>query len=94
MGDDQCHEYVVRCGQFERCDLPATGHAIDVESIYPACGEHQMDTAAVMLAALDVMHSTRAMDPFTGTSVRALTEAEVRWADLMRDWMTARGIDL
>lgn len=92
--DEVCHEGVVRGGVFEPCDLPATGHAIDVESIYPACDEHQMDTAAVMLAALDIMHATRAMDPFAGSSVRALTDAEVRWAGLMRDWMTARGIEL
>lgn len=45
-------------------------------------------------AALDIMHATRAMDPFAGSSVRALTDAEVRWAGLMRDWMTARGIEL
>lgn len=50
-------------------------------------------TDEVMAAGVDVIRSYRALDVFSGASVRAVTDAEVRWSELMRAWMDARGIE-
>ncbi len=54
----------------------------------------ESDTDEVMAAAVDVMHSWRNLDPYAPSTMRPLLDAEERWSELMRAWMTARGIEL